>query len=88
MKLILLNLLATKELIDDMLCHIQALGLETELTMHINYPLEEERTRCVSYLCLNFVDVFWINHEFEFFLFHVFKVFLRILDNEKSTWNC
>jgi len=79
MQLVLLYFLLTEELVDDMLCHVQALGLKAELAVHIDYPLKKKGSRCVSDFRLNFRNVIWINHEFAFFAFHVFKVVLWVL---------
>ena len=54
MQLILLNLLLAKELINDVLSNVKALRLESELTMHVDDPFEEEGTGCVPDLCLHF----------------------------------
>ena len=42
MQLIFLDLLATKELIDDVLSHVKTFGLETEFAMHVNDPFEKK----------------------------------------------
>lgn len=76
MQLVLLYFLLTKELVDDMLCNIEALGLKAELAVHIDDPLKKKSSRCVSNFRLNFRNVIWINHEFAFFTFHVLKVVL------------
>ena len=81
MQLILLNLLPTQELINDMLSHIQALWLQTEFAMHVYNPLQQESSRSVSDLCLYFVDVFRVNHKFKLLLLHVFVILLRVLSN-------
>ena len=81
MKLILLDLLFTEELINDVLCDIEALWLESEFAMHVNYPFQQKSPRRVSNLRLNFGNVIVVNHELQLFPLHVFEVLLRILSN-------
>lgn len=78
MQLVLLDFLSTQELVDDVLCHVEALRLETELAVHVDDPLEKECPRGVSDLSLNFGNVLRIHHEFELLYLHVLEVFLRV----------
>lgn len=79
MKLILLDFLFAQELVYDVLGDVEALWLESELAVDIDDPLEEECSRGVSDFCLNFGNVFVVDHELDFLLLHVFEVLLRVL---------
>lgn len=78
MQLILLDLFAAQELIDNVLSHVEALWFQAEFAMHIDDPFQEERPRSVPDLCLNLGDVLGVNHEPEFLVLHVFVVLLRV----------
>lgn len=79
MQLVLLDLLLAQELVDDVLSHVKALWLESELAMDIDDPFEQKCSRGVSDFGLNLRNVLVVNHELDFFLLHILKVFLRVL---------
>jgi len=67
MKVALLSVLAAQELIDDVRSHVEAFRSQSEFSMDINNPLEEESSRGVFDFCLNVDEVICINHIFLFF---------------------
>ena len=66
MELVLLDLLFAQELINDVLGYVKALRLEAELSMNIDNPFQEERTRCVPDLCLHLRNILRVDHELDF----------------------
>ena len=77
MKLALLNLDLAQVLVDDELRHVEALGSEAELAVHIDNPLEEEGAARVTDLCLDFADVGRVDHEALLVGDHRFEDWLR-----------
>ena len=77
--MVLLDLLLAQELVYNVLSDIEAFRFKTELSMDIDYPFQQEGSRCISYLRLNLRNVVVINHEIQLLHLHILKVFLRIL---------